>query len=597
MTRAAFAVLAALLVLPRSAPAQAPIASNRVEQALRALEERARGTDLAPSSGGAPLAVDAAGLTRAGERIWSLEPMGGSEAANPRIVLLGGMDGRADSTDAVLSVLEWWFTDPEAASLRGEWQIAAVPCARPPLCAAPSSETPEELRFPPAGGFFDGKLDPTAQYLWRWTTMQAPTVVVDLRVGWPLTWRVNPLAVALVDRHEESPGGSLAAALGSATAGAAWSAPAPALQLTVRASAATHAIGDLLRRSPGAISPLRTALTGRMNRSPLAVARLLAPRYPAQPIMSYIPALSWSGALRLAELTGEPRFREKPLADMAPFISGETPAIAEPYLLTSLAGHLALADLAAMDGNAEADALARKAADFMLPQEPDGEPASVTGEIVRFARRWTDDMFMATSVLARVAVRADDPRYSSAAGRLLTTYAADLQRPDGLFIHAKDGPHAWGRGNGFAAFGLIEALTRLPNTWADRAPVFQSYQALMKGLVAQQAPDGLWRQVVDEPGSYREFTVTAMVVTAMARGVRLGWLDAATYRPVVERAWRGLLARVAEDGTLMDVCTGTGAGPAKAYYLNRAGLTGPDDRGGAMGLTAALEMHALMGRP
>jgi unsaturated rhamnogalacturonyl hydrolase len=79
----------------------------------------------------------------------------------------------------------------------------------------------------------------------------------------------------------------------------------------------------------------------------------------------------------------------------------------------------------------------------------------------------------------------------------------------------------------------------------------------------------------------------------MARGVRLAWVDAAEFRPVVDRAWRGLLARIAEDGSLMDVCTGTGSGPTKEYYLNRAGLTGADDRGGAMALTAAIEMELV----
>ena len=38
---------------------------------------------------------------------------------------------------------------------------------------------------------------------------------------------------------------------------------------------------------------------------PLDVARVLAAKYPASPIMSYIPALAWSAALRLAQLTGE----------------------------------------------------------------------------------------------------------------------------------------------------------------------------------------------------------------------------------------------------------------------------------------------------
>jgi rhamnogalacturonyl hydrolase YesR len=103
--------------------------------------------------------------------------------------------------------------------------------------------------------------------------------------------------------------------------------------------------------------------------------------------------------------------------------------------------------------------------------------------------------------------------------------------------------------------------------------------------------------VIDEPGTYREFTATAMVLTAMARGIRLGWLDRTHFMPTVDKAWRAVRARVSEAGGLVDVCTGTGAGAnaTREYYLNRPALFGPDDRGGAMALTAALEMHALAG--
>jgi rhamnogalacturonyl hydrolase YesR len=59
---------------------------------------------------------------------------------------------------------------------------------------------------------------------------------------------------------------------------------------------------------------------------------------------------------------------------------------------------------------------------------------------------------------------------------------------------------------------------------------------------------------------------------------------------VVDRAWRGVAAHVAEDGTIIDVCTSTGSGPTKKYYLDRAAITGADDRGGAMALMAAVEM-------
>ena len=206
-------------------------------------------------------------------------------------------------------------------------------------------------------------------------------------------------------------------------------------------------------------------------------------------------------------------------------------------------------------------------------------------------------MFMATSVLARAARRTGDARYADAVARLLTTYATTLQRADRIFMHAESGPHAWGRGNGFAAFGLMEALTHLPESWPARSQVLDAFRRLMDGMRRQQAPDGSWHQVVDEPGTYREFTVTAMTVAAMARGMRLGWIDQ-SFDAVVDRGWRAVTARVTETGELVDVCSGTGAGrnATREYYLHRPAITGADDRGGAMALTAALEIHALRTR-
>jgi rhamnogalacturonyl hydrolase YesR len=84
-----------------------------------------------------------------------------------------------------------------------------------------------------------------------------------------------------------------------------------------------------------------------------------------------------------------------------------------------------------------------------------------------------------------------------------------------------------------------------------------------------------------------------MAVTAMARGLRMGWLDEATYRPVLERGWRAVVARIGTDGSVRDVCTSTGAGPTLEYYLEREAVSGMDDRGGGLVLTAALEMAAL----
>jgi rhamnogalacturonyl hydrolase YesR len=212
--------------------------------------------------------------------------------------------------------------------------------------------------------------------------------------------------------------------------------------------------------------------------------------------------------------------------------------------------------------------------------------------VPQYGQGWTDDMFMATAVLARSGVPPGHERDLDLAARLLIEYAARLQQPGGLFHHATDGPAAWGRGNGFAALGLMETLTRLPASHPSRAKVLEIYRRQMAAAILQQAPDGMWRQIIDADGAYREETATAMLMSAMARGVRLGWLDR-SYRAAIQRAWRGLSAHVTDDGSVIDVCASTGAGPTRRYYFDRPAVTGADDRGGAMALLAALEMYEL----
>ena len=332
------------------------------------------------------------------------------------------------------------------------------------------------------------------------------------------------------------------------------------------------------------ILPVAAGTAQAPSTDPLEIARILAAKYPAQPIMSYIPALSWSSSLRLSEMTGEAQWRAKAEKDMQAFIADPALATAEPRRLTSLAGAFAFHDAWRLTQNSGAHSVAMEVAALMLPQRAD--------QVVQYATGWTDDMFMASSVLSRI----EDDKYPTVVGKLLTTYAAKLQRPDGIFIHAVDAPHAWGRGNGFALLGLTEALTYLPQSWSDRARVLEIYRKHVSALAKLQSDDGSWRQVVDEPTSYRELTVTAMTTAALARGVRLGWIDQATYLPVINRGWSAVAARVNADGTVKDVCSGTGAQPTKDYYLNRPAINGADDRGGAMALLAAIEVASLRSR-
>jgi hypothetical protein len=63
------------------------------------------------------------------------------------------------------------------------------------------------------------------------------------------------------------------------------------------------------------------------DRSPLDVARVLANRYPQDAVMSYIPALAWSSAMRLSSMTGEQKWGLRARAQMRPFAAGQTPSM------------------------------------------------------------------------------------------------------------------------------------------------------------------------------------------------------------------------------------------------------------------------------
>jgi rhamnogalacturonyl hydrolase YesR len=356
-----------------------------------------------------------------------------------------------------------------------------------------------------------------------------------------------------------------------------------AIIATARPADGARLMRELLSRTSGRRSALRSAIIERLTRQPQSVARVLAQRYPVEPGMNYIPALAWLNTLRLASITHDDLLREKVLRQTEPWLIGQKPLLDRPQLNT-IAGTMIFAEIAKLPVP-DRESAARHAATGVALASTEKAPG-----VAQYGFGWSDDMFLGTVASARLGA----PEALDAATRLLVESARRLQRPDGLFNHAANAPVAWGRGNGFAALGLTETLTALPPAHHARAGVLDIYRRHMSAMKAQQAPDGMWRQIVDVPGSYREESVTALIVTSMARGVRLGWLDQ-SYRPIALRGWRALLAHIVLDGTLVDVCTSTGAGPTRRYYLDRAAVNGSDDRGGAMALGAAIEIHELNG--
>ena len=517
---------------------------------------------------GEPSTVSAGGLTPGNRELATLENdtafhAGASGRGVRRLVIIGGLSGQVESAYLALDAVRW-FKEDASATDRSTWAVSALPLANPAAVGDLAGQT-----FPPSDGYFNAAEQPESRYLWRWVTYQAPDLVVVVEAG--ADWSVvdsesNFLRALEGPRNEEQLAGVQTLHV---------QAPRGDAGRIVRTAMASALEGE---------SELRQRIQTRIQRNELAIAELLAGRYPENPGMSYIPAVAWTHTLRLGELIGDDRLRSKVLDDVRPWLEGDEDVIGERVSFAGLAGAMVFGELARTNSPVR-----ERSADLVAQSIAVGSEENAPG-VPTHGSGWSDDVFLGTIS----AVTAGDREGLEMAVRMVRHYAATLQQEDGLFYHAADAPTRWGRGNGFAALGLAEVMTAVGPTHSSWTELIGIYRQQMNGLRALQAPDGMWNQVVDLPGSYRETSVTAMVVTAMARGLRLGWLGE-DYSAVVERGWRALKTRILEDGTLVDVCISTGSGTELRHYLDRTAVNGADDRGGALTLGAALEMYALKG--
>jgi rhamnogalacturonyl hydrolase YesR len=99
--------------------------------------------------------------------------------------------------------------------------------------------------------------------------------------------------------------------------------------------------------------------------------------------------------------------------------------------------------------------------------------------------------------------------------------------------------------------------------------ILAGYQKMMSALLKFQRPDGLWRQLVDDPEAWPETSGSAMFTYALVTGVKNGWLDKDLYGPVARKGWLALVGKLDADGNLHEVCVGTDKGTTREYYLAR----------------------------
>lgn len=492
--------------------------------------------------------------------------------------LVSGLDGMDLSVDETLNLLRWFHTSDDASALRKSMALSAVVIANPDGWLSQQGSknlSGGELTRgypPPADGYLSQTV-PEAQYLWRWLGTQAPDVVIDVRQKVDGPAADDDFARQLAKHSAAGVGTVRVQSLAVSAAGELTSAKAKSL-LESAASEQSEARRERLRRR---------------GRSPIEVAEQLAKRYGhSLKSVQYIPAVAVIGRIRLSELTNDPSHRQDAERIVEPYVAGQRPAISDKPSGSDFAGHLVFGELAQRTSDAATKtkliALARAAADFGF--DPNGQPRAVMPAHAEMS----DAVFMSCPILAQVGRLTGEMKYHDMAVRHLAFMRKLCARPDGLYRNSPLNDAAWGRGNGFPALGLALTLTDLPAEHPGRADMLRAFQEHLASLRTHQDPTGMWHQVIDVEGSYRELTATCMISFAMLRGMKHGWLDRATYEPCVRKAWPAILARIGADGSLIDVCEGTGKQTSLRAYLDRKAILGPDDRGGAMALLVATEM-------
>jgi rhamnogalacturonyl hydrolase YesR len=175
---------------------------------------------------------------------------------------------------------------------------------------------------------------------------------------------------------------------------------------------------------------------------------------------------------------------------------------------------------------------------------------------------WCDALFMAPPVWARMYAATDDHKYISYLDEEWAKTSDRLYDPaehlyfrDSTYLtrtEANGKKMFWSRGNGWVMAGIIRTLQYLPKDDPARAKYATQFKEMAARVAELQSPDGLWKAGLLDPANYDlpENSGSAFFAFALAAGVNQGLLDKTTYRPVIDKAWAGLLHHVYADGRL-----------------------------------------------
>ena len=134
-------------------------------------------------------------------------------------------------------------------------------------------------------------------------------------------------------------------------------------------------------------------------------------------------------------------------------------------------------------------------------------------------------------------------------------------KQDQLYSHMWDGPNKkferedfWGVGNGWTAAGLTRVIKHLPDSrMEDKKRLIGYVKELVDGCLKYLCEDGLFHDVINKPGTFKEVNLSQMISYTIFRGVAAGYIEAG-YIAKAEKMRKAANEQVDYLGYVQNVC-------------------------------------------
>ncbi len=228
----------------------------------------------------------------------------------------------------------------------------------------------------------------------------------------------------------------------------------------------------------------------------------------------------------------------------------------------------------------------KKAAD-LLREQLEGHPRISEGGFwhkqIYPWQMWLDGLYMGSPFYAEYSKLFNEPENFDDVVKQFVLIDKHLKdEKTGLYYHAWDESRQmfwadketglsqcfWGRGLGWYAMAIVDVMDYLPADHKGRESLIAIIQGLAETIKKyQDDKSGVWWQVLDQSdrkGNYLEGSASTMFVYALAKAVRMNYIDK-EYFKTVKKGFKGLLTDLIYKDSignlnLLRVCSGAGLG-------------------------------------